>query len=194
MRRPAAILVAGLLVALAAEARAQSRPAVTVVPYAGGFRLDDSELEPFGIGIDSGLLVGIRVEHPLGGRWAVGGSYGYGPFTVGATGVPISVDGAAHLYYGTVAWSVWTGAPEVRVSAGLGGVTLTSDLDASFTNALLGFGAGLAYPLTDRLGLRADIRDFLHFCAGAEPGELSGCREDTVLDHFEMSAGLAIDF
>lgn len=187
------MLVAGLLAALATEAAAQSRPAVTVTPYAGSFRLDDSELEPFGVGIDSGLLVGVRVERPIGRRWAVGGSYGYGPFSLGATGLPFSIDGAAHLYYGTVAWSVWTGAPEVRVSAGLGGVTLTSELDASFTNFLLGFGGSLAFPLTDRFRLRADLRDFLHFCAGAEAGELSGCREDTVLDHLEVSAGLAID-
>lgn len=194
MIRRAAVLVATALAVGVGETRAQSRTAVTVVPYVGAFRLDDSELDPFGIEIDSGLLLGIRAEHPLGSRWAVGGSYGFGPFSVGATGTPISIDGAAHLYYGTVAWTAWRGSPEVRLTAGLGGVTLTSELDTSFTNLLLGFGGDLALPLADRFRVRVGVRDFLHFCAGSEPGEISGCRDDTLLNHVEVSTGLAVDF
>lgn len=170
-----------------------------VEPWIGTFHLDDGDLSEFGVEVDSGRALGGRLSYSAHPRLAVAANFAWVPLEARAGGPAsgLTLDASARLYYASAEATVVSlgqGRADLLALAGIGGVTIASERDESFTNPLVGLGLAARWAATSRLRPRLDVRDYLHFCGETEPGRLTGCLEDTVLDHLLFSIGLEVLF
>ncbi len=188
-----------MVLALPLPSAGQIASRFSVEPFAGAFRLDDGDLSRFGVEVDSGLALGGRLAYAVHPRFSVAANYAWLPLEARAVGLPgaPSLDAAAHLLYGSIEATVVSFADDrgsVSGTVGVGSVTMRDERDNSFTNLLVGIGLAARWRVSSRIRPRVDVRDYLHFCGKSEPGRVTGCVEDTVLDHLLLSAGVEVHF
>ena len=197
MRLHAILLAAVLPLALATTAHAQRG---YVEGFGGVLIVDDGKLAD--AEIDPSALFGGVVGFVVAPGWEVAGAYGYSPITVNFTEdeVDEAIDGSVHVYFGAVNYVF----PSERmfhflVTAGLGGLTISPDLEGaeSSNDFLVNFGGGLRYTATERIAIQGTVRDHVQFCKATEEDsdKISICPDDdAALNHIEISGGLLVLF
>lgn len=155
---PAMGLVGTLLLLLlcGATARAEILPGrASVSPYVGGFVFEGNQ------DLKHRPVFGVRLGYDFTKNWGAEALFDDVPTRYGATDSSTNVfnyrlEGLYHL------WPDRKLVPFLAVGAG--GMSIHSRDDAVDKNrAVLDYGAGLKYALTDRIALRADLRHLLAF-------------------------------
>lgn len=173
-------------------------------PYVGVFVFDDSDLkDDFGLEVDIGPMLGVRVGASLGDDWLVEGAWGYASATVERSEFvdfppgELEQDLAVHLLYAAGNYFIDTEVAPTRLMLGGGlGVAIvdpeTGEADADF---MIDLAAGFTHPINDRITFRGEFRDHIGFCQPAdEEDEFFACAEEEPLHHFEISGGLQFWF
>jgi len=125
-------------------------PRFALTPFFGGFFFDDK------LPVDDGVILGIRVNYNLTRNFSLEGELGVTPTD------DVSDNGTVLLASGNLLYHILHSSQRFKpfLTAGLGTLIyrgFTSD-DESFA---FNFGGGIKVPLSNRLGLRIDIRDYL---------------------------------
>ena len=226
MRTGCFAVMSGVALLAAAPLEAQNKFAIE--PYVGVYVTDDDgafvgnrlELEPrppappvpeARVSTSAGILFGARASWEIRPGWTLEGAYGHASYATEITvdvSTVVDPDGGeetfeltehgAHLYYGGVRYDVLRGSVRPFVAAGVGGVTISSDLEVfgpfgdldSVTDPLVSMGGGLVIDVAPRTRIRGDLRDQIHFCS-----EGSGlCEDGGALHNVEVSGGVEITF
>lgn len=189
----------------------------TLGVYAGAFLIDDDELPPVGMELDSPVVVfGARLGYRMADHWEIEGGYGYSSLTATSEAETGEIDGQLHLYHGVLNYvAPAVSRARVRLSGGLGGMYYSYDafdrrdaagevvelVDTSWANELvLLFGIGFEVDAGERVAFRADARDHLQFCSAEdtpinETEDFSHCPLDSaVLSNPEFTGGIVFRF
>ena len=195
--------LAAALSATTAAAQDNELRRIHVMPYAGMFVFNDSDLtDATGVEVDPGAILGVRGGYAFARSWQVEAAYGYAPlstetseFQEGEPGVPTG-DLTAHLFYGAVDYLLeYEDNPtKLLLAAGLGFMILDPEGEGADSEGgfMLELGVGFTHPMRDWITIRGEARDHMVFCSAAEGvGDSSACPfEDDLLHHFELSAGV----
>ena len=181
-----------------------------VTGYAGTFAIADDELDGVGMTTEASALLGARLGYRLTPRWALEASYGHASLDATSEGFG-EVDGRLHLYHADLVFlAPASGAVQVALSAGAGGMHYAYDeferrgvllQGESWANELfVSLGAGLIVNLGRHAGLRVEARDAVQFCSAEdepidETTDFSHCPlDDKVLHNPAVSGGVLLRF
>jgi len=142
------VLILMLVIATAGQAEVKTG-AVSVTPFIGGYLFQDEE------NLKNPLIYGLRFGSDFARHWGFEGAFYYGASESKSLAGKPDID-----LYSYAVEGLYYFMPEKKLvpflAAGLGGTSLRGP--GGSTRAMVDYGAGLKYFLTDSIALRTDVR------------------------------------
>ena len=151
-----AIVSCVLLLSLTGTVSAEMRAgAVSVSPMIGGYVFEGNQ------DLDNDLTYGLGIGYNLTERWGIEAAFNYidTESDIGARDdTDVSLGRLDALYHFNT-----TGRFVPYLAAGVGGIYFDPDRTSSDEDALVNYGAGVKYFLTENVALRGDVRHVISF-------------------------------
>ena len=128
--------------------------AVSISPMVGGYLFEGNQ------GLDDDLTYGLGIGYNLTECWGVEAAFNYisTEYEIGNRDMDVSLGRLDALYHFNV-----TDRFVPYLAAGVGGIYFDPDRTSSDEDALVNYGAGVKYFLTEDIALRGDVRHVISF-------------------------------
>ena len=129
---------------------------ITLTPFIGGHVFEGNQ------NVDDAFSVGLGMAYNLTEHWTTEGVFKFIDTEEDLTGSDEDING--RLYHVDALYHFNpTGKFVPYLAAGVGGITLEDNPDGPETSALVNYGAGLKYYLSEKVALRGDVRHLVTF-------------------------------